>query len=174
MKRVTLGLIALLGWMGLAAAASADVKVKLSDVHLCCGACVRDVNAAVKELAGVKLEVDKDGGTVTVNAADASAAQKALDAIAGAGYHGTSDHATLKIKDESGAKTGNVKRVEVSGVHNCCGGCTTAIKDAVQGVKGVKEHTLKNKATTFVVEGEFSASELVKALYDAGFHAKVK
>ena len=39
---------------------------------------------------------------------------------------------------------------------------------------GVKSDTAKGKVTTFVVEGDFDAKAVVKALNDAGFHAKAK
>ncbi len=155
-----------------ASTAMADVTVKLSDVHLCCGACVRGIENAVKDLKST-VSIDKDLGTVTVKAADAAAAQQAVDAIAAAGYHGESDNATTKMKSDSGAPSGNVKRVSVSGVHNCCGGCAKAIVEAVKSVKGAAVGPLAGRATTFVVEGDFSAADLVKSLNGAGFHVKV-
>lgn len=156
---------------GLSGFASAEVKVQLSDVHICCGACVTGIQKAVKEI-DAKVEIDRNGGIVKIDAKDDATAQKAVDAIAAAGFHGTSDHKTIKMKDAA-VPAGKVKRLTVSGLHNCCAGCTNAIRDAVKGVAGIQADTLKNKATEFVIEGDFSAADVVKALYAAGFHAKV-
>lgn len=165
------------GTMGIAlslmlvTAASAEVKVQLSDVHICCGACVKGIQKAVEGI-DVTVDIDRDGGSVKIDAKDDATAQKAVDAIAAAGYHGSSDHKTIKMKEDA-VPAGKVKRLTVSNVHNCCGGCTNAIRDAFKGVPGVQADTLKNKATEFVIEGDFSAADVVKALYAAGFHAKV-
>jgi len=153
--------------------ATAAVKVQLSDVHICCGACVKGIQNAVKDAGEAKVDIDRDGGSVTIETENDATAQKVVDAIAAAGYHGSSDHATIKVKEDAGAPSGKVTRLKLGGIHNCCGGCTNAIRDAVKGVSGVQADTLTNRATEFVVEGDFEAAEVIKALYAAGFHAKV-
>ena len=67
-----------------------------------------------------------------------------------------------------------VQKLEVSGVHNCCGQCTNAIKKAVTSVSGVSGTDIKAKDTAFAVEGNFKPGEVVKALLDAGFYVQVK
>ena len=69
---------------------------------------------------------------------------------------------------------GKVKSVKVSGIHNCCGPCCDAIKEAINTVQGVTSDTAKPRATTFAVTGDFYAADLVKALNRAGFSAQVK
>ena len=59
---------------------------------------------------------------------------------------------------------GKVKSLKVSGIHNCCGPCCDAIKEAIKTVEGVTGDTAKPRATTFVVTGDFYAADLVKAL----------
>ncbi|HEX3870362.1 MAG TPA: hypothetical protein VHV77_08000, partial [Pirellulales bacterium] len=112
--------------------------------------------------------------TTTIVADNAMAAQKAISAIAAAGYHGKSNHDTLTMKEDSGAPSGNVTTLELTGIHNCCGACTKAAHKAVSEVEGYKSDNLVPKQSTFIVEGDFSAKDLVKALNDAGFHVKVK
>src|SRR3954467_6627828 len=85
----------------LGAAAMAETKVEVKGVHLCCGACVKGVATALKGLEGVKGVCDRDNKTVTITATDDAAAQKALDALAAAGYHGDTGSQTLLIKKET-------------------------------------------------------------------------
>src|SRR5262249_30999788 len=107
-------------------------------------------------------------------ASDDAAAQKALDALAAGGFHGDTGNDNLTIKEDSGAKKGKVASVSLTEVHNCCGSCCRAIKEAVKKVEGVNGDTAKPRATSFTVTGDFDAAELVKALNKAGFHVKVK
>lgn len=165
--------LGLAGVLALGGPARAETKVELKGVHLCCGACVKAVGGILKE-AGVKGACDQKAKTVTITAADDKAAQKALDALAAAGFHGDSGSKDLTIKDDSGAAKGKVKTLALSGAHNCCPMCCKALKAVVAKVDGVKEDTIKPKETDFTVSGDFDAAELVKALNAAGFHVKVK
>lgn len=162
------------GLMLVTSDAQAETKVVLKEMHICCGACVRGIEKAVKDLKGVTVDVKKDDESTVITGDSDQAVQKAIDAIADAGYHAVSDHKKLKPKDDSGAKEGKVKRLELTGVHNCCGGCNSAVKKAIKTVDGVEADTAKAKSDSFVVEGNFDALELVKALNKAGFHVKVK
>jgi periplasmic mercuric ion binding protein len=154
-------------------AAKADTTVELKGTHLCCGQCVRAVDDILKK-EGVTGKCDQKAGTVTITAKDDAAAQKALDALAAGGFHGTTDSKDLKVKDDSGVDKGKVKTLTLEGVHNCCGACNKAINAAVGKVAGVTGNTAKVKSDTFEVTGEFDAEELVKALNAAGYHVKVK
>ena len=160
----------MLAWAG---AIRAETKVELTDVHLCCGNCVKAVGTILKQ-AGVQGECNQKKKTVTITAADDKAAQKALDALAKGGFHGKTDNPDLAIKDDSGAKKGKTQSVTVTGIHNCCPNCCKAIKGVVQEVEGVSAETATPKKTTFEVTGNFDAAELVKALNAAGFHVKIK
>ncbi|HEY5314430.1 MAG TPA: cation transporter [Pirellulales bacterium] len=159
-------------WMLPAAMVQADVTVKISGLHNCCGSCLKGITKAVKS-AGAQAEMAKGDDTLTLTAPDKATAQKALDKLAAAGYHGTSDTPGLAIKDDSGAPAGKTTRLVLSGAHNCCGGCADAIKDAAGNVPGVSGQTVNPKSKTFVVEGNYDAKALVQALNDAGFHVKV-
>jgi mercuric ion binding protein len=160
--------------LAMGSAARAETKVELKNVHLCCGACVKAVATTLKDIEGVKAACDQKGRMVTLTAKDDATAQKAIDALAAAGFQGESDNKDLKAKDDSGASAGKVKTLTLTGVHNCCGQCCKAIKATVAKVNGVTGDTAKPKMDTFEVTGDFDAADLVKALNDAGFHVKVK
>jgi copper chaperone CopZ len=165
------GVVAVLTLVG---AAPAETKVELKGVHLCCGGCVKAVGGILNDIEGVKAKCDQKKGTVTITAADAKTARKALTALAAGGFHGDTGDKELAIKDDSGAAAGKVKTLTLTGAHNCCPACCKAIKATVKKVDGVTGDTVKPKATTFEITGDFDAAELVKALNDAGFHVKVK
>jgi periplasmic mercuric ion binding protein len=159
--------------LALTGAASAENKVELKDVHLCCPACTKAVGDILKTVDGVKGECDRKAGTITLTADDNKTIQKALDALAAGGFHGDTGNKDLAIKEDSGAKKGKVKSLTLTGVHNCCTACCKAIKEAVNKVDGVTSDTAEPKKDTFEVEGDFDAAELVKALNAAGYHVKV-
>src|SRR5262245_19093454 len=84
----------------LTGAAIAETKVEVKKSHICCPACEKAV-AKVFEKAGVKGAASKEDGTITFAAADDKAAQKVLDELAGAGFHGDTGNKDIKIKDDS-------------------------------------------------------------------------
>ena len=174
--RLFLGLVAtsLLSLSSVVSVARAESKVEIKGVHLCCGACEKGVVTALKGLDGVTQVSDRKGKTVTLTASNDEAAQKAIDALTAAGFHGDTGNKDLTVKDDSGVAKGKVKSLTLTGIHNCCGACTKAIKETVKKVEGVKADTAKSKDTTFEVTGDFDAADLVKALQAAGFHVKVK
>jgi copper chaperone CopZ len=151
-----------------------ETKVMLTGVHLCCQGCVDAVGAAVRNVAGVTSRCDMEKRTVVLTARDDAAAQKALDAIAAAGFYGRTDNERLAMKAVSSIPLGRVKSLKVSGIHNCCGLCCQAIKEAIATVDGVAGDTATPRATTFQVTGDFHAGALVKALNAAGFSAQVR
>lgn len=159
--------------LALTVAARAETKVTLKGVHLCCPQCVSIVGDTLKDLPGVKGECSQKDKSIVLTAENNEAAQKAIDALATAGFYGKLDSDAVKFKPIDVPK-GNVQRLELSGVHNCCGQCAKIIKGAVGKVKGVSADTIGAKKEEFVVEGDFSANELVEALLAEGFHVKVK
>jgi copper chaperone CopZ len=173
MKIKLLSLIAIAA-AALASSASAEVSTKLSNVHLCCTSCVKGVAASAGKVAGAKLACDKDAGTVSVTAADAATVQKAVDALVGAGYFGSSSNPDIKLASPSGAKDETVKSLKVAGVHLCCGKCVKAVNDAVKSVKGVTGTTAEKNAESFDVTGEFNATAVFTALEKAGLTGKAK
>jgi copper chaperone CopZ len=174
MRRTTVGLLAGLCLALTATPARAETKVVVKGVHLCCPNCVEAVGDLLKDLDGVSADCDAKTRMVTITAPDDKAAQKALDALAAGGFHGQTDSKTLTIKDDSGAPQGKVKSLTLTGAHNCCGPCFRSILGAVRRVEGVTGATLRPRATSFEVTGDFDTRAVIKSLNDAGFHVKVK
>ena len=150
------------------------VQVKLADVHLCCQGCVDAVNTALMSVDGVDSGCDREKGTVTFTATDATTARRARDALAAAGFYGKSDNTQLTMRAVGDLPEGKVNSLKVSGIHNCCAPCCEAIKGAIATVDGVSGDTAKPRATTFEVTGNFSAAALIKAFNAAGFSARVE
>jgi copper chaperone CopZ len=175
--RVGAAAVALLVVGFVTGADEAPVKVTISEIHMCCGACVKAIEKAVAEVEGVQAVVSEDDGTAELTAPSYAVIQKAIDEIAKAGFSG-------KIEDEAAAKQvafkpiktadGKVAKLEVTHVHNCCRGCSDALKEAVEGVEGVTSNTIESKKVEFVVEGDFIAADVVQAIRDAGFYVKLK
>lgn len=157
-------------------ATAADTAVELKHVHMCCGGCAKEVAKILGKVEGVSaVSTDQEANTAKFTAADAKAAQRALDALAEGGFHGDAGGSKeFAFKDDSGVKPGKVKALTVTGFHNSCGGCVKSFREAIKDVKGVAGDTAKAKVSTAEVTGEFDAAELVKALNKAGFHVKVK
>lgn len=153
----------------------AEVTAKLSEVHLCCQACVTGVDKALTEakVTGVTAKADRPTKTVSLTGADTASVQKAADALVAAGYFGKSDNSSIKIAADTGAKGQKTQSLKVEGVHLCCNACVTAVDEAVKKVAGVKEQDAKRNAKTFTVTGDFSDKELFEALQKAGLTGKV-
>ena len=165
--------LAIGSWLLMSSAANAETKVTLSGVHLCCPQCITAVKKTLGEVKGVTSLPDQKARTIAITADDDEAAQKAINALADAGFCGKLDNDKLKNKKVDVEK-GNVKRLELAGIHNCCGQCNTTIKATVKSVKGTTSDTAQAKNDSFVVEGDFDAAELVNALLEAGFQVRVK
>ena len=165
---------AALGLVLLAGAANAETKIELKGTHLCCKMCVTAVGEVLKKVDGVKGTCDQKAGTVTIVATDNATAQKAVDALAAAGFHGDTGNKDVTVKDDSGVTKGKVKTLTLTDVHNCCGQCTGAIKKSLKTVTGVTGDNVKARESTFEVTGEFNAEDVIKALNAAGYHVKVK
>jgi copper chaperone CopZ len=148
------------------------ITIKLHEMHLCCSACGRRVEELVAEMEGVKVDVDRKEGIVTLDAPGKKAAQDAVNAMADAGFYGKSDSHDIDFKGK-GAKAEKIKSATVTGVHLCCKGCVTAADKAITSVEGVEEHTAKSKAESFVITGDFSPSEVLRNLRKAGLNATI-
>lgn len=169
--------LALVGWTG--NSGHAAEKVTLTGVHICCKGCAAAIEKAVAKAAGdekhpvdVKCAVDAEKGSVELTGGDVKALQAGIDQIAAAGFHGKRSSKDVKWP-KAKLPEGKVARLELTGVHNCCGACAKAIKAALAEVDGVKGDTVKAKESSFVVEGDFEPQAVVKALRKAGFHASV-
>ena len=149
-----------------------DATVKLSNVHLCCGSCVKGVDAALTKVEGVKAASDKDAGTITLTAGDTATLQKAADALVKAGYFGKSSDPKIKMDATTGAKGEKVKSLDVTGEHLCCPTCVNAVNEAVKSVSGVTDDNATKNAKTFSVTGDFDDKEVFAALQKIGLTGK--
>lgn len=156
-----------------AASALATEKVKVKGIHLCCASCVKGVEAALKGVEGVAVVCDQETSTVTLTAKSNDILQHALDALGTAGYFGDTRNPRLAIRADT-PPPGKVKKATLTGIHNCCGKCCTAIKAVIKTVDGIKADTAKPKSTTIEVTGDFEPSTLLESLNAAGFNATIK
>jgi copper chaperone CopZ len=150
----------------------ADTSVKLTDVHLCCNACVKGVDKAISTVTGVTAKSDRDAGTVTLTSAEKANVQKGVDALVEAGYFGKSSDPSIKVTSNSGAKDGKVQSLKVTGVHLCCNKCVSVMNETLTKVEGVKANTAARNVESFEITGDFSAKEVFGALHKAGFSGK--
>lgn len=170
MQKLTAGIVAAFACvLMVTGTASAETTVTLKGVHLCCKGCVKGVGKALAD-TGAKGKCDTKAKTVAITAADKAGIQKAVDALGEAGYHGKADG--VKSVETKNVPKGKVKRIALIAGHNCCGKCNKAIVAAVKSVGATTNAEAKTKA--FVVEGDFDAAALIKALNDAGLSVKVK
>jgi copper chaperone CopZ len=151
----------------------AETTVTVSEVHICCGGCVRNVDSIVGAVSGAKGVADQAARTVTITAPDAATAQKAVNALIAGGYFGKSSDSSFKIDAPSGAADAKVQKLEVAGVHLCCGKCVSTVKEVLGKVEGVKEVAVVQKAPTFTVSGDFNAKAVFEELNKAGFSGRV-
>ena len=169
MKSLLLSLVAV---FALATVSQADVTVKISDVHLCCGNCVKGAQKAVDAVDGAKAAIDKDARTIEITAPDTATAQKVADSLTKAGFFGTTTDSSIKIDASTGAKGAKVQSLTVKGVHLCCGKCVKAVHEAVTGVSGVTGETATKGAESFTVTGDFNDADVFAALQKIGLTGK--
>ena len=155
-----------------APAAAAPYTLSLTDVHMCCGSCVKGAAAAVSSLSGVTAVGDQAGKSIAVTAPDKATAQKAVDALTNKGFFGKSSDAAIKVNADTGATTAKVSSLEISDLHLCCGKCVTAVNAIVSKVDGVTGNTAKANATSFTVTGDFSPKAVMDALQKGGLTGK--
>jgi copper chaperone CopZ len=156
-----------------APAAPAGYSVTLTDVHMCCGNCVKGTAAAVKGIDGVTAIGDTKASTIVVSAPDQATAQKAVDALTGAGFFGKSSTGDIKVSADTGATATKVSSMEISNLHLCCGKCVTAVNGILGKVAGVTGNDAKANAKSFTVTGDFSPKDVMDALQKGGLTGKV-
>jgi periplasmic mercuric ion binding protein len=173
--------------IGAAIAAMAAVGFMLNEplasyevkgMHLCCNGCNGAATGALN--SGGAKDASASSGSVTFMASNDGAAQKALDKLTAAGFWGTIESKTVRLNDDSGtvlppkAKPVKISSGTWKGAHNCCDGCNKALKAAIKTVEGVESEDCAANKATFIVKGAYNPSDLVKAIHDAGYHAKLE
>lgn len=149
-----------------------ETEVTLSGAHLCCGGCKSGVEDAIAGMDDIELSMS--GSNITVKGKSGGDVQKAIDAIAAAGFYGESDNEAVMIGAGRAGDTAT-DSVTVSGVHLCCGKCVSAIDDVIAAVKGATEHDASKDAESFTIKGEsITASAVLAALRAEGMNGTVK
>ncbi len=155
--------------------AKAESKIEVKQLHMCCSGCAEEVENILKKVDGLSnIQVTKKTRTATFSAANASFAQKAVDALAQDGFYGEVNDKSVAFKADSGVKKEKVTSLTVTGFHNTCPGCVKSFRVALKKVDGVTGDDCKPGVTTCTVKGNFDADALVDALNKEGFHVKVK
>jgi periplasmic mercuric ion binding protein len=162
----------------LTGAGEAKVKVTISEMHACCGGCVKAIEKAATSVEGIEAKAQQEEGEegegmVELTAANYETIQKAIDEIAKAGFSGDLDSDKVKFPTAKSPE-GKVQKLEIAHIHNCCPVCTKYIKETLHSVDGVKSDTVKPKEVSFTVEGDFEAKQVIEALTKAGFYPEVK
>jgi len=153
-------------------ARAADVT--LTDVHICCGSCVKGIDKAVATVDGLTDKADEDASTITLTAADTATLQKGVDALTTAGFFGKSSDPSIKVNADTGAKNQKVQTITITGLHLCCGKCVKAVNQILGGVPGVTGNTAAKGATSFDVTGDFNDKDVFDALQKGGLTGQEK
>ena len=95
---------------------------------------------------------------------------KVVKALFDAGFAGKVEGA--KTPEAVGAKGVKAKTLKLEKIHNCCGGCTRAIAEAL---KPFGTNDLKPRAVscTLTSDTELDAEKVIEALRKAGYNAVV-
>jgi len=147
---------------------AADVSVTISDVHICCGSCVKGVAAAEAGILNLTATADEDAGTVVLTGPDTATVQKGADALVAGGFYGKSSDPSIQINAVTGAKDQTVQSIQITGLHLCCGKCVKAVNEILGQVPGVTGNTTVKGAKSFTVTGNFNDKAVFDALQKGG------
>lgn len=171
MRHVVLGFA-----IGLVSVPAFADEVTVKDVHLCCGACVKAADEALKEVKGVTaVKIDKDAGTVTFTVADRKRGRAALKKLAEAGFGGqaTMGDKKLGFPKLTVEKGTTADSLQITGVHLCCGGCVKAVQGALKDVQGVSNVEGDTDTGVVKIEGDdVDVRQVLQTLRKAGFNGK--
>jgi copper chaperone CopZ len=155
-------------------AQAADVAVNITDVHICCGSCVKGVAKAVADVSGLTAKADEDTGIVTLTGPDTATVQKGADALVAAGFFGKSSDPSITINAATGAKDQMMQSMTIKDLHLCCGKCVKTVNDVLATVPGVTGNTAAKGAKSFEVTGNFNDKAVFVALQKAGLTGQEK
>ena len=167
--RSLLGFVAVALLVGQAAASDVEIK----GPHICCKQCVKVVGGILAKVDGVSdAKCDIQAKTISFTAKDEKAAKAGVKAIVDAGFFGTATNDGKELKFGEAVKKGDkLDKVEVKGVHACCGMCKTAIKGLFPDSK--ISYAGKGPQQTVTIEGgDLYRGTVLEALRKAGFNGK--
>lgn len=149
--------------------------VSVSNVHLCCNSCIAAVEEALTDVKGVQdVAADPNTKTVRFTAADNTAAEAGIAALAKHGFFGKAKHGDKPLAFPStGAKKGDkTNQIVLHGVHLCCGACVKGAQKSLENVPGLSEILVDRAGGKITLKG--AGMETVKifdALNAGGFYA---
>ena len=147
---------------------AADTTVTLSDVHICCGGCVKTIDKTVATIPGLTDKADQDGGTIALTGPDTATLQKGVDALVADGFYGKSSDAGITVTSDTGAKNEKMTSMTIEHLHLCCGHCVKSVNEILSGVPGVTGNTAAKGAKSFDVTGNFNDKDVFDALQKGG------
>jgi len=151
---------------------AADATDTLTDVHICCGSCVKYIGKVAATVPNLTAVADQDAGTIVLTAPDTATIQKGADALVDAGFFGKSSDPAIKINADTGAKNQKVTSITIKDLHLCCGHCVKSVNEILSSVPGVTGNTAAKGAKTFEVTGNFNDKDVFDALQKGGLTGK--
>jgi periplasmic mercuric ion binding protein len=164
-RRFAPALIAALALLPLSAALAADVKV--SGIHNCCPMCTDPLTAALTNAGATDVKAAPT--EVSFSAPDAATADKAVKALFDAGFAGKVEGA----KAPEVAKVPKAKNLKIVGLHNCCGQCAKAIREAIKPFTGTNP-ALQGGILVMSSDKDIDADAVLKALRDKGYSGRIE
>ena len=158
-------------------------EVAIEGVHICCGACIKAMTAALAEVEGVSdPRFNRDEQSMTFSAGNRPAARSGMSTLLHAGFGGEFTHDGKKLtpalpKIKTGTKS---DRITFSGVHLCCSWCYEDAVGSLEDVDGVTKAVIVKRAQktpqkTIVVTGKaIDLLEARRALLGAGLYGKME
>jgi len=166
--------VAILAAAGAVRATDGEVKCKADGVHLCCGKCVKSVQAILGKVDGItKVNCDQANKAVTFEAKDKKTADEAVAALLNGGFIGkmTVDGKEIPITNKE--LKFKADEISVKNVHVCCGQCIKAVNALFKDVKVTVSGPGPQK--DIVISGKnLDADEVLRTLQSAGFHVVVE
>lgn len=171
----TIRVAALTGLVVALATATSQAQVEVSEVHICCGNCVKIIGATLADVDGVaNASCSKETKTVTFDAENEKAVKAGLKALSEAGFYGKAKmvNRDLEFPKEKVKKGDKADEVVFYGVHLCCPGCAKAVGAAL---KDLGEAECDNEEKVVILRGDsISVAKALAALNKAGFNGSLK
>ncbi|MFT4907126.1 MAG: Cu+-exporting ATPase [Oleispira sp.] len=153
---------------------SAEIELLIDGAS--CGSCVKKIESALQEVGGV-AQAEMNFAQRTVTVVGTASLLDLITAVEQAGYSAKvstekfeSDTFDEKI-EEKGSVDGSEIELLIDGAS--CGSCVNKIESALKQVDGVSRAEMNFAQRTVTVAGTAKPLDLIKAVEQAGYNAKV-
>ncbi|MFT4766453.1 MAG: Cu+-exporting ATPase [Oleispira sp.] len=153
---------------------SAEIELLIDGAS--CGSCVKKIESALQEVGGV-AQAEMNFAQRTVTVVGTASLLDLITAVEQAGYSAKvstekfeSDTLDEKI-EEKGSVDGSEIELLIDGAS--CGSCVNKIESALKQVDGVSRAEMNFAQRTVTVAGTAKPLDLIKAVEQAGYNAKV-